>query len=173
MVGYVEEDGALYNAAVAFDAKGAEVAHYRRIQLYGPREARLFRPGEAYATFDLQGVKAAILICYDVEFAPHVAALAAEGVTLLLVPTANVAPFTHVARVTVQAMAANHGMHIVYANYCGPEGDLDYVGLSLIADPYGEVLAQAGQAPALLVADLSDPDPARLSTQGADLRLIR
>ena len=68
-------------------------------------------------------------------------------------------------------MAANHGVSIAYANYCGSEGDLTYVGGSLLADPYGEPLAQAGQGPALLLADLPERlDPARLSTQAQDFR---
>lgn len=174
VVGYAEREGErLFNSAVAFGPRGEELAHYRKVQLYGPREQALFTPGEAYATFDLGGVKAALLICYDIEFAPHIAALAAKGVEVILCPTANMAPFTHVAKATVPAMAANHGLTIAYANYCGSEGDLDYVGLSLIADPYGEALAQAGMGPALLVADVPKSfEATRLSTQARDLRLI-
>lgn len=174
VVGYAEREGdRLYNSAVAFGPQGEELAHYRKVQLYGPREQALFTPGAAYATFDLDGVKAALLICYDIEFAPHIAALAAKGVEVILCPTANMAPFTHVAKATVPAMAANHGLTIVYANYCGTEGDLDYVGLSLIADPYGEALAQAGTGPALLIADVpASFDATRLSTQAHDLKVI-
>ena len=174
VIGYAERDGdQLFNSAVAFDSTGSEVAHYRKVQLYGPREQALYSPGEAYALFDLGGVRTALLICYDIEFAPHVAAVAARGAQLILVPTANMAPFTHVARVTVPAMAANHAVTIVYANYCGSEGDLDYVGLSLIAAADGEVLAQAGGAPALLIVDLPETyPPSRLSTQAADLRKV-
>lgn len=173
-LGYAERDGErLYNSAVCLDARGVELAHYRKIQLYGPREKALFTPGEAYTVFDLGGIRTALLICYDIEFAPHIAALAARGVQLILCPTANMAPFTHVVRFTVPAMAANHGLAIAYANYCGSEGDLTYVGGSLIADPYGEPLAQAGLGPALLLADLPQAlDPARLSTQAADFRKI-
>ena len=173
VTGYAERDGeVVYNAAVAFDAAGREVAHYRKIQLYGPREKALYVPGSAYEVFDLGGVKAALLICYDIEFAPHVAALAARGAEAILVPTANMKPFYHVVRATVPAMAANHGVAIAYANYCGVEGDLDYVGGSLIAGPHGEVLAQAGEAPALLVAELPAVDPARVSSQAADFRKV-
>ena len=173
VVGYAERAGAVvYNAALCLGPDGAELANYRKVQLYGPRERALYRPGERFVTFDLAGRRAALLICYDVEFAPHIARLAGEGVEVLLVPTANMAPFAHVVRHTVPAMAANHGIAIVYANYCGAEGDLTYVGGSLIAGPHGEVLAQAGEGPALLVADLPAPDPARLSTQAADLRRI-
>ena len=173
VTGYAERDGArVHNAAVAFDTTGREIAHFRKLQLYGPRERALYRPGNAYCTFDLNGTRAALLICYDIEFDAHVAALAAQGVQAILVPTANMAPFTHVARHTVPAMAANHGLSIAYANYCGAEGDLTYVGGSLIAGPHGEVLAQAGDHPALLIADIPAPDPARLSTQGADYRKV-
>ena len=173
VVGYAERDGAdVYNASVAFDAQGREIAHYRKIQLYGPREKAIYRPGEAYATFDLNGTRAALLICYDIEFAPHVAALAAQGVTLILTATANMLPFTHVSRYSVPAMAAHHAVSIVYANYCGSEGDLTYSGASLIAGPDGEVLALAGTSPALLIADLASPDRHLLSTQAQDLRII-
>lgn len=170
---YAEREGmALYNAAVVFDAEGREAAHYRKIQLYGPREAALFIPGADYTLFTLAGQSMAVLICYDVEFAPHVAALVARGAQTILVPTANMLPFTHVADATVPAMAANHGVAIAYANLCGVEGDLAYAGGSVIAGPHGEVLAKAGPTPALLVADLPAPDPARLSTQARDYRPI-
>ena len=171
VVGYAERDGGhLCNSALALDAEGLELANYRKIQLYGPREKALYAPGERYALFDLGSARAALLICYDVEFAPHIAALAARGAQVILVPTANMHPFVHVVRHTVPAMAANHGVVIAYANFCGEEGDLRYTGGSLIAGPHGEILAQAGEVPALLVADLPDPDPSRLSTQAADLR---
>jgi predicted amidohydrolase len=81
-------------------------------------------------------------------------------------------PFVHVPAYTVPAMAANHGLAIAYANYCGSEGNLTYTGGSLIAGPHGEVLAQAGQHPALLIADLPPRDPSRLSTQTLDLRTL-
>lgn len=173
VTGYAElEGGQIFNAAVAIDASGHQIAHYRKIQLYGAREGAIYAPGTSFSTFDLGGSKAALLICYDIEFAPHIAKLAAMGVKIILVPTANMQPFTHVAAYTVPAMAANYGVSIAYANYCGVEGDLTYVGASLIAGPHGEVLAQAGNGPALLVVDLPMDDPARLSTQAVDFRKV-
>lgn len=173
VVGYAERDGArVHNSAACFGPDGLLRAHYRKVQLYGPRERAIYQAGDRWATFELGGETIAILICYDVEFAPHLKTLAARGVTTILAPTANMTPFTHVARHTVPAMAANHGVAIAYANYCGTEGDLAYVGQSVIVGPHGEILAQAGDTPALLVADLPPRDPARLSTQSADLRTL-
>lgn len=173
VAGYAERDGdRVFNSAVCFGPDGTLLANYRKVQLYGPRERAIYQPGQGYATFPMGEENAALLICYDIEFAPHVKMLADRGVTVILVPTANMQPFTHVVRHTVPAMAANHGVSIAYANYCGSEGDLTYVGGSLIAGPHGEILAQAGEGPALLIADLPPRDPARLSTQSADLRLV-
>lgn len=173
-VGYAELDGLnVYNSTVAFDRHGQEIAHYRKIQLYGPREKEIYRPGDAYCIFDLDGVRTALFICYDIEFAPHVAALARAGVKLILVPTANMAPFQHVVRHTVPTMAVNHSVSIAYANFSGHEGNLTYTGGSMIAAADGAILAQAGTGPALLIADLpASYDPTALSQQLKDYRAI-
>ncbi len=174
VVGYSERKGeSCFNSAVAFNAEGVELAHYRKIQLFGPREKRLFSPGDAYTVFDFGGIRTALLICYDIEFAPHIAALAADGVKLILCPTACPRPYEYVAKAVVPAHAANYGLTIVYANYCGIEGDCDYFGLSVIANPYGEVVAQAGAGPALLVADVPVSfDASHLATQAREFRAI-
>ncbi|WBU61515.1 nitrilase-related carbon-nitrogen hydrolase [Paracoccus albus] len=159
------------NSAICVGADGSLLANHRKIQLFGAVEAARFVPGDCYTTFILAGKKAAILICYDVEFAPHIAALQAQGVEVILVPTANMKPFTHVGQHVIPAMAANHALSIVYANYCGLEGDLTYFGESLIAGADGQVLARAGERPAMLMATLPDQfHPGRLSTQARDLR---
>lgn len=174
VIGYAERDGdQIYNASVAFSATGREIGHYRKIQLFGPREKSIYAPGHALSTFDLAGIRAAMLICYDVEFAHLTRALAEEGADLILVPTANPEPNTHVSRMVVPAHAINHGLTIVYANYCGTEGDITYCGASVIAAPDAAILAAAGPGPALLIADIDrQPDPALLQTQLTDFRPI-
>lgn len=173
MLGYAERDGAaVYNSAVAIGADGAQLANYRKIQLFGTREATLFAPGDEYCLFDLGPHRVGLLICYDVEFAPHVAALAARGAAALLVPTANMHPFSHVPRLTVPSQAANHALAIAYANYCGVEGDLHYCGGSCLVAADGAILAQAGEEEAFLLADLAPHDAGLLSTQARDFRPI-
>lgn len=173
-IGWAEREGdRVYNAATAFGPDGAVLGHYRKIQLFGPMETASFVPGEAYCTFDLGGMKAALLICYDVEFAPHVRALAGQGVSLVLVPTANPAGFEHVQNYTVPGRAAELGLTIAYANYCGTDAGLPFGGRSLIAGPLGDALVSAGRGEALLVADLGvlgDLPKAALSTQLTDYR---
>jgi len=173
-VGWAEREGeVVYNAATCFGARGERLGHYRKIQLYGPMEKASFSPGADYCLFDLDGVPAALMICYDVEFAPHVRALAERGVKLILVPTANPEGFDFVSRVFVPARAAEMGLTIAYANFCGTEGELTFAGQSVIAGPDASLFAAAGKGEALLVAEIGiSPDPRFLSTQLADFRKV-
>lgn len=171
-LGYGERLGdTLYNSAVAIAGNGKVLAHYRKVQLFGPREAEMFRPGDRFVTFDHAGRKMALLICYDVEFGPHVRALARAGVDLVLVPTANMLPWSYVCDATVPSQSATHGVAIAYANYCGIEGELTYCGGSVITGQEGQILAKAGLGPALLIADLPERvEPGRIATHLSDYR---
>ncbi len=160
-LGWAERDGdAVYNAATTIGPDGVVLAHYRKIQLYGPMEQASFTRGDALCpAFTLAGLKASMLVCYDIEFPGHAAALARSGVDLVLVPTANPVGFDHVQRVLVPARAHENNAVVAYANLVGPEGDLTFGGLSVIAGPDGQPLATAGaRGEALLVVDLAAVD---------------
>jgi 5-aminopentanamidase len=170
-VGVAERDGdKVYNSALAISADGRFLSQYRKTQLFGARENRLYVPGRTMQIFDYEDTKVALLICYDIEFAPLIRDLAGRGVSLILCPTANMMPFTHVARLTVPSQAVNHAVAIAYANYCGVEGDLTYCGGSVLVGADGAVHAQAGMGEALLIAELPAPDATLLSTQLNDFR---
>lgn len=174
VLGWAERDGAaVYNAATAFGPDGAVLAHYRKIQLFGPMEQASFAHGDRYCLFDFEGKSCALMICYDVEFSHHLHRLAQQGAELVLVPTANPAGFENVSCLTVPAQAYTHAVTIAYANYCGQEGEVTYGGHSLIAAPDGRALATAHTTETLIVTDITyDVDPALLSTQLADYREI-
>ncbi|MCL4069198.1 carbon-nitrogen hydrolase family protein [Pseudomonas sp. GX19020] len=177
-LGWAERDGdTVYNAATTISPDGAVLAHYRKVQLFGPMERRSFRPGDQLCpVFELEGRKLAMLVCYDIEFPAHAAALARNGAGLILVPTANPAGFEHVQRILVPARAHEGNCTVAYANLTGPEGDLTFGGLSVIAGPDGQPLATAGaRGEALLIVDLaaSDAVPEDLrSAQTADFRPV-
>ena len=85
----------LYNSMAVFDATGAMVRNYRKVNLWGAWEARVFERGEPgqFAPFDLTlrskvRVRCGCLICFDIEFPEPSRSLAMQGAELLLVPTA-------------------------------------------------------------------------------------
>ncbi len=176
VIGFAErERHYVYNSAAVLGSTGELLARYRKIQLYGAREKDLFRPGNVYASFDWNGLKVGLLICYDVEFPEHVRAMRRMGAGLVVVPTANMMPFTYVSRYLIPARACENAIAIGYANYCGTEGDVTYVGNSVIASADAATVHMAGsEEETLLVGDMLTliGDPDLLSRQLEDLRAI-
>ena len=162
LYGFPERAGDdVYNAAQLIDACGVRRACYRKAHLFGAAETRLFAAGAAAApVVEVAGRRVAILICYDVEFPEAVRRAALDGAEAVLVPTALFQPFDFVARQLVPVRAWENGVYLAYANRCGAEGDLRYVGLSTICGPDGRALAAAGADAELLRADL---DPAAVA----------
>lgn len=165
--------GAVFNSAYAIGADGQILAKYRKIQLFGAREAALFAPGDQLITFDYLGTCFGLMICYDIEFPEHTRALVRAGAEVILTPTANMMPFVNVCLIQVPGRAMENGVTIVYANYTGSEGDLDYVGYSVIAGPDGYPLGSKAKGEGLVVAVLPEgslENGIPFSTQLADLR---
>lgn len=155
--GYIERDAdQLFNAVNVIDSAGELISHYRKTHLWGDLDRSLFSAGDGYApVFELNGWKTGLLICYDIEFPESSRHLALQGADLILAPTALMSPWTFVADVITRARAAENQVYFAYANYCGPEGDLNYVGRSCIIGPDGEEVARAGDEPQLLLATLN------------------
>jgi predicted amidohydrolase len=155
--GYIERDGqALYNAVSVIDAAGHNVAHYRKTHLWGDLDRTLFTAGDAFSpVFELNGWHIGLLICYDIEFPESVRHLALQGAELILTPTALMTPWTIIADDVTRVRAVENLLYVAYANYCGSEGAIDYVGRSCIAGPDATELARAGATPELLLGRLS------------------
>jgi len=176
-IGLPEQSGdRLYNASISFAADGSILARFRKVQLFGPAEAAIFTPGDQHVVFDYMGTRFGVLICYDVEFPEHVRALVKAGAKVILVPTANMMPFINVNLIGVPGRAFENGVTIVYANYTGSEGSLDYTGHSQIAGPDGYALAAKGMGQGLITAEVPDDlleNGIPFSTQLADYRPVK
>jgi predicted amidohydrolase len=144
------------NAATLIGPDGAMLGRHRKTHLFGDLDRELFVPSAGPpAAFDFDGIRAGLLICYDVEFPEAVRRLAVDGARIVLVPTANMVGYEDVQRILVRARAYENGCGVVYANYCGTDDVFAYNGLSVICGPDGSVLAQASaEGEELIVADL-------------------
>jgi len=159
--------GRPHNAVALVDADGALLNVYAKTHLFGDADRAQFTPGPALPTvFSYRGWRLGLLICYDVEFPETVRHLALSGADAVLVPTANMRAYDEVPNLLVPARACENRVYLAYANACGREGDTEYGGLSTVAGPLGEVLAQAGRDGALSVVRLSAQalDEARASS---------
>ncbi|PBQ16928.1 carbon-nitrogen hydrolase [Pseudomonas congelans] len=157
LYGYAERatDRQIYNAVQLIDSQGTRLCNYRKTHLFSELDKSMFAAGDDhYPVVELNGWRLGLLICYDVEFPENTRRLALAGAELILVPTANMLPYDFVCDVTVRARAFENHCYVVYANYCGSEGEIRYCGLSSICAPDGSRPVLADQDEALLVGTL-------------------
>lgn len=167
--GYPErvDSGQVFNAVQLIDAEGAPLCNYRKTHLFGVLDKEQFSAGEVCTPLcDFLGWRIGLLICYDIEFPENARRLALAGADLLVVPTANMPDYDFVATTMVPTRAYENQVFIAYANYVGHEGDVHYGGLSTVAAPDGQVLAQAGRTVQIVYASL---EPGHLAEARARL----
>lgn len=164
------DSGHVANRSLLIDPAGAVVARYDKIHLFDVdlgggesyRESATIAPGDRAAVADLPWGRLGMSVCYDLRF-PHLYRhLAKAGADFLAVPAA----FTRVTgqahwHVLQRARAIENGCFVFAPAQCGEHanGRLTY-GHSLIVDPWGRVLADAGEDVGFIVADI---DPAEVT----------
>lgn len=153
--GYPEAAGQTYNAAAVVGADGALLANHRK-RLPSPNsfEETCFANGGTQTLFDLEGMRVAAAICYEIEFPETARSAALAGADLLIVPTALVAAWPVVAERVVPARAFENGLWLAYANHGGRELAESYLGGSRIVAPDGREVAVAGRGEELLIAEI-------------------
>ena len=154
--GYPEKEGeCLYNSALCLSSRGDLLANHRKRVLPMAYEKELFEKGSRMTVFDLDnGWRAALLVCYEVEFPEAVRACTLEGAQLILVPTALGRDWQVVSRQLIPTRAFENGVFIAYANFAGEDEAGGYLGDSVIVSPTGQELARAGEKQALIGAEL-------------------
>ena len=141
VAGINERDGdKLYNSAVLVGPNGV-VGKYRKMHLF-MNEKDIFEPGDAgLPVLDIGVAKVGLAICFDWIFPEVWRILALEGADIICHPSNLVIPGLCQRAVPINALM--NRVYVVTANRIGTEGDLTFTGLSVIADPMGEVIAQA------------------------------
>lgn len=159
-------DSGTTNSLVMIDSDGTELLRYRKTHLFGALDRRLFVQGDALpGLVEIDGVRVSVLICYDVEFPETVRRAAIAGADAVIVPTAQMEPYAHIAERLIPVRAWENQLHVIYVNRVGTEGDLTYVGRSSIVAPDGEVLASLGATDVGLMIATIDPATTRRARQ--------
>jgi predicted amidohydrolase len=121
-------------------------AAYRKIHLYdsfGYRESDRLLGGEWDPVLvELGGMRLGLMTCYDLRFPELARELVAAGAEALVVPSAWVAGERKLEhwRTLLRARAIENVCYVVAAGQPAPR----YTGHSMVVDPYGDVLAEAG-----------------------------
>ena len=164
-----EPDGRFANRSFLIDAQGGIVARYDKIHMFDVhlsdgevyRESAAFRPGDSAVVADTPWGRVGLTICYDLRF-PHLhRALAQAGADIILQPAAFTVPTGRAHwEVLLRARAIETGCFVLAAAQTGTHprsidaAERRTYGHSLAVAPWGEVLADAGEAPGVTLVDL-------------------
>lgn len=147
--------GLLYDSVVLINRHGQICGRYRKSHLY-PAEHRYFRPGQTLPVFELDGLRVGLAICFEAAFPPIFSTLALQGAQIVFNPSAVPVGYGYLQDVRTCARAQDNQLFVAAINHVGPEGGVTYCGQSQIADPRGDVVAQAvATQPAAIVAELN------------------
>jgi predicted amidohydrolase len=157
-------DGFASNTCLVFSPAGEIAARYDKIHLFDVdldsgesyRESDTYRHGTHASVVETPFGRLGLTVCYDVRFPQLYRALAKAGAAIITVPSAFTVPTGKAHWHTLlRARAIETGCFILAPAQTGThEGGRRTYGHSLIVDPWGEVLADAGAEPGTVHARL-------------------
>ena len=167
--------GLYHNTAVVIEKDGSIAGKYRKMHIPDDPayyEKFYFTPGDlGFHPIQTSVGKLGVQVCWDQWYPEGARLMALQGAELLIYPTAIGWESTDtddekqrqlVAWQTVQrGHAIANGIPVVTVNRCGHEDDpsgqtngIDFWGHSFVAGPQGEILAEAGTNPTMLIVDV-------------------
>ncbi len=164
-------EGKVYNTALLVDPSGTEIARYEKVHLFDVnvpdgntyRESSTVMAGiilpPVYASKDLGTL--GLSVCYDVRFPELYRHLALKGADILFVPAAFTA-YTGKDhwQILLQARAIENTCYVIAPAQTGQHYTLRHThGHGMIIDPWGLILADAGDTPGVAIAEIN---PVRL-----------
>ena len=162
---------AVANRGFLIGPDGEVVTHYDKIHLFDVdlpngeswRESRTYHAGKHAVVADLPAARLGLTICYDVRFPMLYRVLAQSGATVLTVPSAFSRQTGEAHwHVLLRARAIETGSFIIAAAQGGRHEDCrETYGHSLIVDPWGRILAEAGLDPGVIVAEIDAEESRR------------
>lgn len=160
----------LANRSFLIAPDGSVAARYDKIHMFDVdlgggesyRESKNFAPGAQAVTADLPWGRVGLTVCYDLRFPQLYRALAQSGARYLTVPSAFTRPTGEAHwHVLLRARAIESGAFVFAPAQGGMhENGRETYGHSLIIAPWGEVIAEAGTEPGIVLAEI---DPTKIS----------
>lgn len=169
-----DPDGRFVNRSFLLTPEGWIASRYDKIHMFDVqvseaetyRESGGYRPGEQAVLSEVDGLSLGMTICYDLRFPGLFRQLAQAGAGIITVPSAF-SPVTGAAHweVLLRARAIENGCYILAPAQTGAHlsqagKPRQTYGHSLAIDPWGRVLADAGETTGIKIVDL---DPAEVA----------
>jgi predicted amidohydrolase len=152
------------NRSILIGPDGGITARYDKIHMFDVdlgdgeyyRESKSYEAGAQAVTADLPWGRLGLSVCYDMRFPYLYRQLAKAGADFLAVPSAFTGPTGEAHwHVLLRARAIENGCYVFAPAQCGVhDGGRKTWGHSLIIDPWGRVLADGGEEPGIISAEI-------------------
>jgi len=149
------DDGSLANRLVLFSREGREVLRYDKCHLFPPMQEPLrLSAGNGAEVIEIEGMRVAPAICYDLRFPEMFRRAALRGVDLFLVPSEWPHPRQRSLSILAESRAIENQAFLLLANRCGGDaGETRFCGNSGLFGPFGAI-ATAGDGEAVVTAEI-------------------
>ena len=143
------------NECLVVDRHGGQLARYQKLFPFSfGGEDQHYEKGKEVVCFDLDGVAVSPFICYDLRFPEAFRIAATRGAELLTVIAQWPSRRTQHWVDLLKARAIENQAYVIGVNRCGTDPKLEYDGRSLVVDPHGKVIADAGSEEGVVTVTL-------------------
>lgn len=143
------------NRTLVVDPLGNLLGQYDKVHLFGlMAEDQYLQAGNQENYFRLAGVPSASFICYDLRFPEWIRTVARHGTDLLYFPAEWPAVRIPQWEILLRARAVENQCFVVAVNRVGDDPDNHFNGHSLVIDPLGRVIADAGERDGVIFAEI-------------------
>lgn len=159
-----DNTGKIYNTCYIFNQEGELAGKHRKIHLFDIdipgkikfQESAALSPGNRITVFNYQNIQLGVMICYDVRFPELARAMALEGVKIIIIPAAfNTTTGPAHWETTMRSRAIDNQLFVIAASPArSPEAGYQAWGHSMVVDPWGTIISQAGINEEIIFADL-------------------
>jgi len=152
----IEKDGNnFYNTMYLVDREGSIVGKYRKMHLFSVLdEDRGLNNGEDMPVFKTDFGKLACMTCYDIRFVEMARTYALKGAQAIIVVANFPAPRLNHWRILLQARAIENQLYIIACNRVGQAEGNYFFGHSMVINPRGEIITEAGEEKTVLTASI-------------------
>lgn len=139
-----KKETGFFNTTYVFNREGQVISDYDKVHLFGlMKEDRFMQAGKNENLFELDGVKVASVICYDIRFPEWVRSLMSSGAKVLFVVAEWPKERVEQWEILLRARAVENQAFVVAVNRVGKGAADIFSGHSLVIDPLGKVILQA------------------------------
>ncbi|WP_188495923.1 carbon-nitrogen family hydrolase [Pullulanibacillus pueri] len=153
-----QSQGKVYNTSFAFNREGKCISEYQKVHLFRLMdEEKFLHAGDQKEVFTLEAMPSATVICYDIRFPEWIRTHMLAGAHCLFVPAEWPTPRIEHWRTLLLSRAIENQAFVVACNRVGSDPKNAFGGHSMVIDPWGDILAEAGDQEEILFATI-DPE---------------